>query len=46
MQLPTAKKIQCCAEMGWDYLGDGLFTNGDLIGWFTEKGFHKESAEN
>lgn len=42
MLIPTQKQIENCAGMGWQYLGDGLFAKGDLLGWFTENGFYKE----
>lgn len=40
--MPTEKMVQNCASMGWEYLGDGLFGKGDVIGWFTSEGFQKK----
>lgn len=42
MIMPTAKQMGRCAMMGWAYIGDGLFTRGDQIGYFTAEGFVKE----
>lgn len=42
MILPTHKQLECCDLWGWKYIGDGLFGRGELIGYFTDKGFIKE----
>jgi len=42
MIMPTVKQLGLCAMMGWEYIGDGLFTRGDLVGYFTAEGFKKE----
>lgn len=39
---PTEKQIINAAASGWEYLGDGLFSNGDQLGWFTSNGFVKD----
>lgn len=40
---PTNKQISNSQLLGWEYLGDGLFTKGDLLGYFTQDGrFMKE----
>lgn len=35
---PTDRQIERCKLMGWDYMGDGLFECGSLMGYFTETG--------
>jgi hypothetical protein len=39
---PTQLQIDNCALFGWEYLDDGLFSKGDLLGYFTPMGFIKE----
>lgn len=39
--LPTQDQIENCERFGWEYHGDGYFTNGEQIGYFTERGFIK-----
>lgn len=33
---PTQQQLERCELMGWEYLGDGLFSKGEKIGLFTE----------
>jgi len=40
--MPTAQRINNCALCGWEYLGDGVFAKGELLGWFTTRGFKKQ----
>lgn len=42
MKKPTKEQLENCALMNWTYIGDGLFTKGDFIGYFTDSGFVKE----
>lgn len=42
---PTEKQLKACEGMNWEYIGDGLFIKGDLVGWFTENGFMKVNEE-
>ncbi len=39
---PSEKQIINARTAGWEYLGDGLFANGDQLGWFTSNGFVKD----
>ena len=39
--MPSPFRIDNCERWGWEYLGDGLFSKGDLVGWFTDNGFKK-----
>lgn len=39
---PSEKQIENCESAGWEYLGNGLFAKGELIGWFTDNGWHYE----
>lgn len=38
----TSSQIEKAAFMGWIYEGQGLFSRGEDIGWFTESGFVRE----
>ena len=38
---PSDQQIECCALMGWEYLGDGIFARGGQLGWFESSGFVK-----
>ena len=38
---PTADQIRNCKSMGWEYIGDGLFIKGDVIGYFVNRNFVK-----
>lgn len=44
MVIPTQLQIRNAYFMGWVYLGDGLFTRDELLGYFTETGFIKEDS--
>jgi len=39
---PNSDQLRNAQSMGWEYLGDGLFSKGDLMGWFYVGGFWKE----
>jgi len=39
---PSNQQIERCAMMNWEYMGMGLFSRGEQMGWFTDKGFFKE----
>jgi len=36
------RQIERCALMGWQHIGEGLFSHGQSMGWFTDRGFFKE----
>jgi hypothetical protein len=36
--LPTPKQLENTTISGWEYLEDGLFVKGDVMGYFTEDG--------
>jgi hypothetical protein len=38
---PNPKMLRNCKAMGWEYLGDGIFAKGDVIGYFVERNFVK-----
>lgn len=38
---PTTTQLNNCERWGWDYLGDGIFTKGEWLGYFTKQGFKK-----
>ena len=40
--MPTSQRIANCEACGWEYLGEGLFGKGNVIGYFTDKGFVKQ----
>jgi len=42
MTKPTQTQIDRCASMGWHHDGEGIFTRGQEIGYFTADGFVKE----
>lgn len=39
---PSQKQIDNAEMMGWEYVGDGLFGRGHLIGFYTSEGFKVE----
>ncbi len=43
--MPTDTQINNALCFGWEYLGDGLFSKGDDVGYFTMKGFKKENTD-
>jgi hypothetical protein len=39
---PTDDQIENAELMGWVYHGDGIFSRGDRLGWYTvDGGFYK-----
>lgn len=36
LQIPTAKQIKNSGNMGWEYIGEGLFAKGEELGYFIE----------
>lgn len=36
LQIPTEKQIINSGNMGWEYIGDGLFAKGEELGYFIE----------
>lgn len=34
---PTPIRIKNAASMGWEYLGDGLFSRGEQLGGWTDE---------
>lgn len=44
---PTAKQLENSEGMGWIFIEkDNVFMRGDVIGWFTKKGFKNCLAED
>lgn len=39
---PTPDQIENSKALGWEYVGDGYFVKGDMMGYFVEKQFFKE----
>lgn len=39
---PTDTQIKRCIFFGWQHLGDGIFTNGEFLGYYNDSGFYKE----
>lgn len=41
-ETPTAEQIEAAQLLGWAYHGDGVFSRGDDLGWYTVDGsFYK-----
>ena len=42
--LPSKAQIENTEFMGWQYLGDGIFSQKDQLGYFSESGWCVEDA--
>ncbi len=43
---PTNEQIESCINWGWEYLQDGIFLKGDIVGYYTVGGFEKVKQED
>lgn len=43
---PSDEQIESCVSWGWEYLEDGIFLKGDIVGYYTLDGFEKVRDED